>query len=178
MYTWQHITLTRDIPLSNSNKQSQQASGQRPTPQTAQPLRCSCNTQAIHCYWKTIAITTTHFRNTNNFIWYDTIRYDTIRCDAMRRDAIGWYDIIYDMIYMIWYDMIWYLIWYMILYDIWYISNHNWFDTRWQQYITHLHTNNAHNTKKENAGRAPSLRVILWYLPYNWGKSTGKPQLE
>jgi hypothetical protein len=25
-------------------------------------------------------------------------------------------------------------------------------------------------------GRAPSLRVIPWNLPYNWGKSTEKPQ--
>jgi len=23
-------------------------------------------------------------------------------------------------------------------------------------------------------GRAPSLRVIPWHLPYNWGKSTEK----
>jgi hypothetical protein len=49
-----------------------------------------------------------------------------------------------------------------------YIFNRNWFDTRWQQYITHLHTNNTHNTEKgklERAGRAPSLRVIPWHLP-------------
>jgi len=26
------------------------------------------------------------------------------------------------------------------------------------------------------ADRAPSLRVIPWHLPYNWGKSTVKPQ--
>jgi len=26
------------------------------------------------------------------------------------------------------------------------------------------------------AGRAPSLRVKPWHLPYNWGKSTEKPQ--
>jgi hypothetical protein len=26
------------------------------------------------------------------------------------------------------------------------IFNRNWDDTRWQQYITHLHTNNTHNT--------------------------------
>jgi hypothetical protein len=47
-----------------------------------------------------------------------------------------------------------------------------------------LHNNtklNIHiNTKLSNvrsAGRAPSLRVIPWHLPYNWGKSTENPQL-
>jgi len=28
----------------------------------------------------------------------------------------------------------------------------------------------------KNAVRAPSLRVILWNLPYNWGKSTENSQ--
>jgi hypothetical protein len=32
-------------------------------------------------------------------------------------------------------------------------------------------------SKVGSAGRAPSLRVIPWNLPYNWGKSTEKPQL-
>jgi len=32
-----------------------------------------------------------------------------------------------------------------------------------------------HNTRK-SAGRTPSWRVIPWHLPYNWGKSTEKPQ--
>ena len=27
----------------------------------------------------------------------------------------------------------------------------------------------------KSAGRAPALRVLPWYLPYNWGKSTEKP---
>ena len=39
--TWQHTTLTRDrhpYPRRDSNPQSQQASGRRPTPQTARPL--------------------------------------------------------------------------------------------------------------------------------------------
>jgi len=40
---------------------------------------------------------------------------------------------IYDMIYMILYDMIWC--------DI--FVNCNSVDTRWQQYSTHLHTNNT-----------------------------------
>jgi len=29
---------------------------------------------------------------------------------------------------------------------------------------------------RKSAGRAPSLRVLTWHLPYNWGKSTKKPQ--
>jgi len=31
-------------------------------------------------------------------------------------------------------------------------------------------------TNVESAGRALSLRVLPWHLPYNWGKSTEKPQ--
>jgi hypothetical protein len=32
---------------------------------------------------------------------------------------------------------------------IWYdIFNRSWVETRWQQYITHLHTNSTHNTEK------------------------------
>jgi hypothetical protein len=60
-----------------------------------------------------------------------------------------------------------------------YIFNRSWFDTRWQQYITHLHTDSTHNTEKGKlgcSGRAPSLRIIPWHLPYNWGKSTEKSQ--
>jgi hypothetical protein len=72
----------------------------------------------------------------------------------------------------------------MIRYDI--FVNCSWVVTRWQQYSTHLHTNNTQsNTKQkihrktqqlESAGRAPSWLVIPWHLPYNRGKSTGKPQ--
>ena len=28
----------------------------------------------------------------------------------------------------------------------------------------------------KSAGRVPSLRVLPWHLPYNWGKSAEKPQ--
>jgi hypothetical protein len=41
-----------------------------------------------------------------------------------------------------------------------YIFNRNWVDTRWQKYITHLHTNNTQNTENRklgSVGRAPSL---------------------
>jgi hypothetical protein len=60
------------------------------------------------------------------------------------------------------------------------IFNRNLVDTRWQQYITHLHKNNTHHTEKGklgSAGRSPSLRVIPWHLPYNRGKGTENPQL-
>jgi hypothetical protein len=33
-----------------------------------------------------------------------------------------------------------------------YIFNRNWVETRWQQYITNLHTNSAHNTEKGKLG--------------------------
>jgi hypothetical protein len=80
---------------------------------------------------------------------------------------------------------------------IWYIFNCSWVDTQWQQYGSHLHTNSTQNTENGtyriikkldmqsnkkltnlgSAGRAPPLRVIPWHLPYNWEKSTEKPQL-
>jgi hypothetical protein len=52
--------------------------------------------------------------------------------------------------------------------DMIYIFNCSWVDTQWQQYVTHLHTNNTHNTEKGklgSAGRAPSLRIIPSHLP-------------
>ena len=72
-----------------------------------------------------------------------------------------------------WYDMIWL--------DT--CVNCNWVSTRWQQYSTLLHTQNTQNDTKQtiyritqkfwkSAGRARSLRVLPWNLPYNWGKST------
>jgi len=47
----------------------------------------------------------------------------------------------------------------------------------------HIYTQTVHNDRKQiihiitqqfwkSAGRAPSLRVLTWHLPYNWGKST------
>ena len=43
----------------------------------------------------------------------------------------------------------------------------------------HIYTQKIHRTTQKcwkSAGHAPSLRVIPWHLPYNWGKSTEKPQ--
>ena len=91
----------------------------------------------------------------------------------------------HSILIWIWYDMM-----------IWYIFSCNWVDTRWQRYSSHLHTNSTPNTKNGtyititklnthnnknltnlwSAGRAPSLWVIPRHLPYNWGKSTEKPQ--
>jgi hypothetical protein len=34
------------------------------------------------------------------------------------------------------------------------------------------------NLIRKSVGRAPSLRVTPWHLPYNWGKSTENPQME
>jgi hypothetical protein len=84
-------------------------------------------------------------------IWYD-MWYDMI-CDMIWYDMIWyvWYDMIYDDM---WCDMIWYVIWYM-WYDIWYgiFVNCNWVDTRWQQYSTHLRTNNTQNDTKQTIHR-------------------------
>jgi hypothetical protein len=131
-------------------------------------------------------------------IWYDTIWYDMTWYDMIRYDIwydkvgydkiwyamLWWYGMVYDICDMIWYVM---MIYDMIWYDIWYdiFVNCNWVATRWQQYSTHLHTNNTQNNTKQtihrttqqfwkSAGRAPSLRVLPWHLPYSWGKSTGK----
>jgi len=52
----------------------------------------------------------------------------------------------------------------------------------------HIYTQTIHRTTQitteqhkykltwKGAGRAPSLRVTPWHLPYNWGKSKEKPQ--
>jgi len=43
----------------------------------------------------------------------------------------------------------------------------------------HIYTQTIHGKTQSiwvDAGRATSLRVIPWHLPYNWGKSTEKPQ--
>jgi len=48
-----------------------------------------------------------------------------------------------------------------------YIQQHN----RHKQYIEQ-----DISLIRKSADRAPSLRCIPWHLPYNWGKSTEKPQ--
>jgi hypothetical protein len=37
---------------------------------------------------------------------------------------------------------------YIYIYIYIYMFNRNWVDTRWQQHITHLHTNNTQNKEK------------------------------
>jgi len=42
-----------------------------------------------------------------------------------------------------------------------------------------IYTQTIHRTTQKfwnSMGRAPSLQVIPWHLPYNWGKSMEKPQ--
>jgi len=53
---------------------------------------------------------------------------------------------------------------------------------------THIYTQTIHGTTQitteqhkynlmwKSAGRAFSLRVLPWHLPYNWGKSMERPQ--
>jgi hypothetical protein len=89
---------------------------------------------------------------------------------------------------MIWCDMIWYVIWYMIWYDMIYFTaigrhqvavvqytcaNKEYIEqhSRRKQYIEQ-----RNSLIRKSADRAPCLRVIPWHLPYNWGKSTEKPQ--
>jgi hypothetical protein len=47
-----------------------------------------------------------------------------------------------------------------------------------KQYTERHKTNyiKQHKNFGNSAGRAPSLRVIPWHLPYNWGRRTEKPQ--
>jgi hypothetical protein len=115
---------------------------------------------------------------------------------------------IYDMMYMIydtWYD-IWYDIWYMVRYDmirydtyltaIWLTSGgsrteHIYTHTVHRTQNTEHRERNIHNNRTNytyitiekltnlgSAGRAPSLRVIAWHLPYNRVKSIEKTQRE
>jgi len=45
-----------------------------------------------------------------------------------------------------------------------------------QYTFTHKQYVEQHNQFRKSADRAPSLLVLPWHLPYNWGKSTEKPQ--
>jgi len=64
---------------------------------------------------------------------------------------------------------------------IWYLFNRNWVDTRWQHHTTHLQQT-IHTIHREynsgSAGRAQSLPVIPWHLPYSWGKNTEKTSVR
>jgi hypothetical protein len=54
----------------------------------------------------------------------------------------------------------------LIIDMIWYIYltfNRNWVDTRWQQYITHLHINNTHNTEKVKFGKCGPCPAFVSY---------------
>jgi hypothetical protein len=44
-----------------------------------------------------------------------------------------------------------------------YIFNRNWVDTRGQQYITHLHTNNIQDTEKGEFGKCVPCPVFASY---------------
>jgi hypothetical protein len=62
---------------------------------------------------------------------------------------------------MLYYDIYIYINIYIYKYI--YIYNCNWVDTRWQQYITHLHTNNTQNTEKGEFGKCWPCPVFASY---------------
>jgi hypothetical protein len=67
------------------------------------------------------------------------------------------------------YDMIYIYIYTIYLTAIWLTPGGSSTSHIYTQ-IVHLYTNTTHNTEKGelgSAGRAPSLRVIPWHLPYN-----------
>jgi hypothetical protein len=49
------------------------------------------------------------------------------------------------------------------IYIFLYLFNRNWIDTRWQHYITHLHTNNTQNTEKGEFGNCGPCPVFASY---------------
>ena len=120
-----------------------------------------------------------------DMIWYDMIRYDMIRYDTIRYDMI-WYDTIYDMI---WYDT--YLLSVTGLTPGGSSTVHIYKQTihrttqlktsfeRLSEIRTQRVQNKISDELRKNyrltwksAGRA--LRVIPWYLLYNWEKKNGK----
>jgi hypothetical protein len=64
-----------------------------------------------------------------------------------------------------------------MIYDI-YIFNRNWFDTWWQQYITHLHTDNTHNTEKGKFGKCGPCPVFASSFDIQLRKKQGKPSVR
>ena len=119
-------------------------------------------------------------------------------CDPMRCDI---YDVIYDDV--MWYMMCCVVSWdvWCVFYDTWYVmqSDAMWCDVMWYMiYLltavaltpgggstVHIYTQTIHRTTQsitklsligKSVGRAPSLWVIPWHLPYNWEKSTENPQ--
>jgi hypothetical protein len=62
-----------------------------------------------------------------------------------------------------------------------YIFNRSWVDTRWQQYITHLHTNSTHNTEKGKFGKCGPCPVFTSYtlaFALQLRKKHGKPSVR
>jgi hypothetical protein len=49
----------------------------------------------------------------------------------------------------------------VIWFDLIYIFNRNWFDTRWQQYCTHLHTNSTQNTENGTYITIKKLNILV-----------------
>jgi hypothetical protein len=53
--------------------------------------------------------------------------------------------------------------WHFMTYDTIYRFNCNWVYTRWQQYITHVHPNNTHNTEKGKFGKCRPCPIFASY---------------
>jgi hypothetical protein len=59
--------------------------------------------------------------------------------------------------------------------------NRSWVDTRWQQYITHLHTNNTQNTEKGKfwkCGQCPVFASYTLAFALQLRKKHGKPSVR
>ena len=125
--TWQHTALITDIHPCirwDSNPQSQQAKGHRPTRQTARPLGpAKFGLDCTVIYIMLIIGQNGELLAENKIVStdiYDMI-YNTI--------WLLWCDIWYMIRYMIWCDVIWYMIRYMIRCDV--IRCDIWYDMMW-----------------------------------------------
>jgi hypothetical protein len=61
------------------------------------------------------------------------------------------------------------------------IFNRSWVDTRWQQYVTHIHRNNTHNTEKGKFGKCGPCPIFASYIlafALQLRKKNGKPSVR
>jgi hypothetical protein len=101
-----------------------------------------------------------------------SVRVRTHQQSRVGSNPVQWHkDTVVALWLTSWYDMI--------------FINCNWVVTRWQYTFTRKQYIEQHKYKLmwKSAGRAPSLRVLPWHLPYNWGKraenlSQGKKELS
>ena len=97
------------------------------------------------------------------------------------RMILIWYVIWYDMIWydMIWYDMIWYDMIYLPAIGLTPTGSSTVQYSTVQYTFTHKQYTEQHDSLIwKSADRVPSLRVMPWHLPCNWGKKHGKPSVR